>query len=205
MQRHRTPKRAFTLIEVLVVVAMVFFLAASIVMPCSSGKARAQRIACLSNLKQTGLGFRLYSNDHQDRFPWQVPMTTGTLEYALSPQVCRHFLAASNEINTPKVLQCPTDKTKTRVADWGHFANTNLSYFVNVASADSPQSILTGDRNITGGTPSNSFLRTFTSTSVVSWTKELHFGAGNLGLADGSAQQAAGGSNIIGAARLAIP
>ena len=181
----------WTLIELLVLIAMLAIVFALIPTVPPKAKARAQRISCTSNLKQVGLATRLYVNDLGGQFSWQVPMASnGTLELATSPQVFRHFQALSNELVTPKVLVCPSDRQRIKTADFVRFSNTNLSYFVSLdARENAPQLILSGDRNITGGTLSNGFLRLLTPLTEAGWTSDLHNNAGNLGLADGSVQQ----------------
>ena len=60
---------AFTLIELLVVIAIIAILASLLLPALSAAKARAQRIACTSNLKQFGLALHLYAADYRDHLP----------------------------------------------------------------------------------------------------------------------------------------
>src|SRR5688572_30582455 len=56
---HRLPlstTRAFTLIELLVVIAIIAILASLLLPALGAAKARAQRLKCLSQMKQLGLG-----------------------------------------------------------------------------------------------------------------------------------------------------
>jgi prepilin-type N-terminal cleavage/methylation domain-containing protein len=68
----RTRGRAgFTLIELLVVIAIIAVLASLLLPALARAKQRSQRAACVSNLKQIGIAFLLYLDDHRDRFPDQ--------------------------------------------------------------------------------------------------------------------------------------
>jgi len=185
--------KGLTLVEVIIVVAVLGILAClclSLQSP-RGPKERARRINCLSGLKSIGLAFRMWSNDHGDKFPWQVSVeTNGTMELVETPQVFRHFAAISNEVVSPKILVCAADSERERVSSWDKCNNRNLSYCVGLDSNEAlPQTILSGDRNITGGVLASNGIMRFGATNQAGWNQEMHKGAGNIGLADGSSLQ----------------
>ena len=93
-------------------VALIPFIAilAGMLLPAlAKAKDKAQRINCVSNMKQIGLAARMWSNDHNGKFP-------------------PDFTSMSNELFSPKILVCPGDSSKTRVTNWSEFGPGNVSY-----------------------------------------------------------------------------
>ena len=62
-------KHGFTLIELLIVIAIISILAAILFPVFSRARENARRSSCLSNIKQIGLGFAMYSQDYDERMP----------------------------------------------------------------------------------------------------------------------------------------
>jgi len=68
---------AFTLVELLTVIANIGILAALLLPALEKGKARAKLIGCQSNLGQMGIAFHSFAHDHNSKFPMQTPFAQG--------------------------------------------------------------------------------------------------------------------------------
>jgi prepilin-type N-terminal cleavage/methylation domain-containing protein len=62
-------KKVFTLIELLVVIAIIAILAAILFPVFAQARAKARETTCLSNLRQVGLGLRMYVDDYDGIMP----------------------------------------------------------------------------------------------------------------------------------------
>ncbi|HEX4265073.1 MAG TPA: type II secretion system protein [Verrucomicrobiae bacterium] len=182
-----------TLIEVLVIMAIIGVFAAVLTPALFRAKARALRISCTGHLKQIGLGTYVWEGDHLNKYPMSVPGTNGgTMEFTSGTTVFRNFQVLSNELSTPFILICPadTDRNRFRATNFAYLNNSNLSYFVGLdANETDPQGILSGDRNLTNGTAVKNGILQLTTNSAAGWTDEMHKQCGNIALADGSVQQ----------------
>jgi len=76
----RTERRgttvAFTLVELLVFVALMVMLAALIV-PSGRGRSKPTTVYCLNNDHQVGAAFVFFAADNNSRFPQQISFTNG--------------------------------------------------------------------------------------------------------------------------------
>src|SRR6059058_5661635 len=63
----------FTLIELLVVIAIIAILAAILFPVFAQARDKARSAACLSNLKQMGTAWMMYTQDYDELFPKANP------------------------------------------------------------------------------------------------------------------------------------
>jgi prepilin-type N-terminal cleavage/methylation domain-containing protein len=194
---------AFTLIELLVVIAIIGVLAAMLVPALAKAQAKARRISCVNNLRQVGLAFRMWADDHGGQFSWWIDPVEGTRSIG---EAWQHFAIVSNELVTPKVLRCSSDKERRSAENFGAdslsgFAglkNFALSYWIGCEAADDmPGHPLAGDRNAIGRDNLTcgivGLIGSITSLNPLypetEWDNTMHIRAGNIVLVDGSVQQ----------------
>lgn len=184
--------RAFTLIELLLVIGIIGILAALLLPALSRGKLQAKRAACGNNLQEIGLGFHSFAHEHESKFPMRVLLEDGgTLQpdasaagaLELFAPAYGHLRALSNELVTPKILVCPMD-LRIAADQFSSLNNDRVSYFVAVnAEYGRPTMVLAGDRNLaSAGTNA-------AGNPALRWTEELHRHKGNVLFADGHVER----------------
>lgn len=98
---------AFTLVELLAVVAIIALLAGLLLLGLGRAKHLSRRTACLSNLYQFGLGTTIYLNDHGNRMPWvsdeDLQLTPPVTSALARSKQAPHCLATTGGAHTSKL------------------------------------------------------------------------------------------------------
>jgi prepilin-type N-terminal cleavage/methylation domain-containing protein len=100
-------KHAFSLTELLVVIAVIAILAGLLLPTISRTKEKARRTACISNLRQINLGLRMYADDSSDT----APRTPGTeTDPGLNWSGYKKLMNDSGGVSTnDRIFACPAD------------------------------------------------------------------------------------------------
>ncbi len=113
---------AFTLVELLVVIAVIAILAALLFPALAAARVKARRTACLSNLRQVGIAVTLYASDNSGCIPFgpkagafTSPMNfypstgapTSLISLSGGAPVGLGLLLSQHLSGQPKVLFCP--------------------------------------------------------------------------------------------------
>src|SRR6202453_4197162 len=100
-------KHGFTLIELMVTIAIIAIVAALLLLALASMKAKAKRTACMDHLHQINLGLRMYCDDANDSTPGVRSNRNAFLGYK---ELIKNYVGL-NGVPSPqeKIFACPAD------------------------------------------------------------------------------------------------
>ncbi|HEY1686736.1 MAG TPA: prepilin-type N-terminal cleavage/methylation domain-containing protein [Tepidisphaeraceae bacterium] len=109
-------RAAFTLVELLVVIGIIALLIAMLLPAMNRAREQAKRTACLSNLHQIDLAYRIYASEHNDCYPigWggheQFNYVIDDPRDATTPPTFMTYgvLYEAGLIKNPQVMYCPS-------------------------------------------------------------------------------------------------
>lgn len=197
----------FTLIELLCVIAIISILAAMLLPAITRGKNYAHRVSCASNLRQVGMAYRSFQNDHGGRFPMQVSVRDGGIQDTISTCLCcasvvNTLQVLSNELVNPKLLYCPSDVSREPGTNFALLA-VHSSYWGNAKllpeDGGKATAILVADRNLTPDSwPCyDTGVVTLDPPTQFAWNGELHRFKGNILFADGHVDLLVNGPHLV--------
>jgi prepilin-type N-terminal cleavage/methylation domain-containing protein len=151
-------ENAFTLIEVLVTLAIVALLAALLLPSLGPARERGRTMQCLSNERQIGVGMKLFADDAQGLYPESGADIAWDLIDNKTHKVSWMQQIFSN-IKNRTIYRCPSD----RFSPYSYFNGARAAYLVssNFAALDSKQvrfpaaHVLSGDAPWAGSYATN--------------------------------------------------
>jgi prepilin-type N-terminal cleavage/methylation domain-containing protein/prepilin-type processing-associated H-X9-DG protein len=145
MRRAQTKSHAFTLIELLTVIAVIGLLAALLLPALNTAREKGRRIACASNLKQIGLAIQLYAGDFQNH----TPTAADNWDLAVSPNrpMTWPYILVDRGYVTPKTFLCPNDRRPTSVKNGWTISPCSYGMIVGMGNSTPPDLTQSGSPN----------------------------------------------------------
>lgn len=101
---------AFTLVELLVIIAVISILAALLLPVLSAAKAKARRTTCLNNLRQINHGLRMYCADSNEASPKPGSSMFGTPAWNNYRRLMASYVGLNGQSSAQdKLFACPSD------------------------------------------------------------------------------------------------
>jgi prepilin-type N-terminal cleavage/methylation domain-containing protein len=107
-------RRAFTLVELLVVIGIIALLVAILLPTLGKAREAAHRAACLSNLRQVSIAFRFYAMNNRDQVPLGYRAKTKQFDSMVFSATSKRlvlfgWLYQAGLMTPPQVFFCPSN------------------------------------------------------------------------------------------------
>jgi prepilin-type N-terminal cleavage/methylation domain-containing protein/prepilin-type processing-associated H-X9-DG protein len=127
MLTHPPSSRAFTLVELLVVIGIIALLISMVLPALGSANRQAQRITCQSNARQIVLATHMYAQDHKVWVGYLPPTATSPAQDR--KQLLYPYLKQgkdNSDTSTNAVWHCPANRIPTLQTGYGFNMNLNF-------------------------------------------------------------------------------
>jgi len=178
----RSKSSGFSLVELLVVMGIIMVLVALLLPTLKKAKDNANRVACLNNLRQLGMGFRMYNqandgasptsacaNQYEDFIYWEAGrnLNQGRLVAYTS----------SSGLFDPRLYTCPSDDPLSHVRGFPYSYSVNMYVCSSSATISIAKAIhVTAIRH-----PSNCIVMVEESSQTIDdgcWAWQYQYGQG---------------------------
>ena len=131
-------RSAFTLVELLVVVAIIAVMMALLLPALGRAREASRAVVCMSNLRQLGVAFVSYVSDNEERLPGLSPYTQQLQEDWIHffPFQDINTSAVARYLSKPvgsTVFRCPSDDPTNRYRQFGwgtYMYSYSMNYFL---------------------------------------------------------------------------
>jgi len=181
MARAKTARpasaRGFTIVEILVVIAIIALLSAILLPVLGRARENGKRSSCSNNLRQIALGLQQYTQDNNRRFPPTPAISDGSEGWVG---------ALRATIKNSAVFQCPSESSKGGEPDTDYWLNAALLGKSDVR-VNTPVSIITLGDGVQGKI---NYVLPAGTTPAEAWKADdpyatRHLGGANYAFADG--------------------
>ena len=150
-------RKAFTLVELLVVVGIIALLVAILMPALGRAREQAQWVKCMSNLRQCGQAFQMYVNNNKGRFPtaaagtfphdwifWEDEPVGSRPDRHLDKSMIAPYLGIP--VNR-EILRCPSDDVYNRRSGIYRFSYSSNYLITRLPAAGWPGTYGPGESN----------------------------------------------------------